>query len=129
MNIEWQPGTFRGTMESISPVNLALSLLFGAGQIVVGGLLVRHGRTRWRRGGVFVMMLAGAWFVCSGIIELFVSGMEALQRISGVPDHATFSLWRGRADTVLAVATGAILLIGIVVMLSGRLSWRRNSQT
>lgn len=115
-------------MQSFSSVNLALSLLFGVGQIVVGVLLVRHGWTRWRRGGVFVMMLAGAWFVCSGVIELFVSGMEALQRISGVPDHSTFSLWRGRADRTLAVATGALLLLGIVVLLSGRLSWRRNSQ-
>lgn len=113
-------------MPSSSSVSLALSLLFGVGQIVVGSLLVAHGRKRWHRAGVFLLMLAGAWFVCSGAIELFVSGMESLQRISGVPDHATFSLWRGRADTVLVVATGLILLIGAVVALSGRLSWRRN---
>lgn len=116
-------------MRSYIPVNLILSLLFGVGQIVVGTFLVSTGRRQWRRVGVFVMMLAGTWFVCSGAIELFVSGMESLQRISGMPDQATFSVWRGRADTVLAISTGAILLIGILVALSGRLSWRRNAQT
>lgn len=113
-------------MPSFSSVNLALSLLFGVGQVVAGSLLVAHGRKRWRRAGVFLLMLAGAWFVCSGAIELFVSGMESMQRISGTPDRATFSLWRGRADTVLAVATGLILLVGVIAALSGRLSWRRN---
>lgn len=115
-------------MQSFSTVNLVLSLVFGVGQIVVGSLLVAHGRNRWRRAGVFVLMLAGAWFVCSGIIELFVSGMESLQHLSGMPGRATFSLWRGRADTALVVATGAILLIGIGGVLSGRVSWRRNRE-
>ncbi len=78
--------------------------------------------------GDFVLMLVGAWFVCSGVIELFVSGMETVQRLSGVPDQATFTLWRGRADGALAVATGALLLVGVLVALSGKLSWRRNSQ-
>lgn len=114
-------------MQSFSAVNLLLSLLFGVGQIVVGGALVLQGRRRWRRAGVFVMMLAGAWFVCSGFIELFVSGMESLQRLSGLPDHATFSIWRGRADAVLAAATVALVLVGVGVAVSGRLSWRRNS--
>lgn len=114
-------------MQPVSPINLALSLLFGVGQIVVGGLFVVHGRNRWRRAGVFLLMLVGAWFICSGVIELFVSGMESLQRLSGTPDHAAFSLWRGRADTTLVVATGAILLVGIVVAFSGKLSWRRSS--
>lgn len=113
-------------MQSVSPINLALSLLFGVGQIVVGALFVAHGRSRWRRAGVFLLMLVGAWFVCSGVIELFVSGMESVQRLSGVPDHAAFSLWRGRADTALAVATVALLLTGLVVAMSGRLSWRRS---
>lgn len=113
-------------MQSVSPINLALSLLFGVGQIVVGALFVTHGRSRWRRAGVFLLMLVGAWFVCSGVIELFVSGMESVQRLSGVPDHAAFSLWRGRADTALAVATVALLLTGLVVAMSGRLSWRRS---
>src|SRR5690348_13537675 len=107
-------------------INLILSLLFGVGQIVVGAFLVVHGRNRWRRAGVFLLVLVGTWFVCSGIIELFVSGMESLQRISGVPDPATFALWRGRADTALAVATGIIVVVGILVGVSGRLTWRRN---
>ncbi len=113
-------------MQSFLSINLVLSLFFGVGQIVVGAFLVVHGRNRWRRAGVFLLMLVGAWFVCSGIIELFVSGMESLQHISGVPDHAVFTLWRGRADTALAVATGVIVVVGILVAVSGRLSWRRN---
>lgn len=114
-------------MQPVSSVNLALSLLFGAGQIVVGALFVANARNRWRRAGVFLLALVGAWFICSGVIELFVSGMETMQRLSGAPDHATFSLWRGRADTALAVATGVILLVGVIGALSGRLLWRRNS--
>ena len=113
-------------MQSSLPINLVLSLLFGIGQIVVGAILVVHGRNRWRRVGVFLLMLVGAWFVCSGIIELFVSGMESLQRIIGAPDHATFTLWRGRADTALAVATGIIVVVGLLLGVSGRLSWRRH---
>ncbi len=113
-------------MQSFLPINLILSLLFGVGQIVVGAFLVVHGRNRWRRAGVFLLMLVGAWCVCSGIIELFVSGMESLQRISGVPDRATFTLWRGHADTALAVATGVIVAVGVLAGVSGRLSWRRH---
>jgi hypothetical protein len=113
-------------MQSLLPINLILSLLFGVGQIVVGAFLVVHGRNRWRRAGVFLLMLVGMWLVCSGIIELFVSGMESLQRFSGVPDHAAFSLWRERADTTLAVATGVIVTVGVLVGVSGRLSWRRH---
>lgn len=113
-------------MQSLLPINLVLSLLFGVGQIIVGAFLVVHGRNRWRRAGVFLLMLVGTWLVCSGIIELFVSGMESLQRFSGVPDHATFTLWRERADTTLAVATGVIVTVGVLVGVSGRLSWRRH---
>ena len=116
-------------MQSASLVNLAFSLLFGAGQIAVGALFLAHGRNRWRSAGVFLLMLVGVWFLCSGVIELFVSGMESLQRLSGAPDAATFSLWRGRADTALAIATGLILLIGLVGALSGKLSWRRNASS
>ena len=115
-------------MHSFSAINLALSLLFGVGQIIVGGALVLHGRRQWRRAGDFLLMLVGAWVTCSGIIELFVSGMESLQRLSGVPDSATFILWRGRADGMLALATGAILLIGVGALLGGRIIWRRNSR-
>jgi hypothetical protein len=68
---------------------------------------------RWRRTGVFVAMLAGAWFVCSGAIELFVSGMEVAQRLVHVPSPAAFALWRGRADTLLLIATIALALIGL----------------
>jgi uncharacterized membrane protein len=114
-------------MATTSSLNLALSLLFGVGQIVVGGVLVAQGRRRWRRGSVFLVMLVGVWFVCSGAIELFVSWMESLQRVTGAPGSQTFALWRAHADSALVVATGLIVLCGILAVVSGKLTWRRNS--
>lgn len=114
-------------MHTSLTLTLILSLLFGIGQVVVGGWLLLSGRRRWRNARVFLLLLAGAWFVSSGVIELFVSGMESFQRLSGTPDNATFALWRGRADSVLAIATVAILLTGIAGALSGKLVWRRRS--
>jgi hypothetical protein len=104
-------------------VGLVGSLIFAAGQLVVGGLLVWHGTQgqRWRRGGVFVAMLAGAWFVWSGAIELFVSGMEISQRLAHTPSPAAFALWRGRADTVLVVVTIALALVGAAYAVAYRM--------
>jgi hypothetical protein len=101
-------------MES-STIGLALSLLFGVGQVVVGGGLMWHGGTRgrWRRFGVFVAMIIGAWLFCSGLVELFVSGMESLQHLSGRPDATTFVLWRSRADIVLLVWTVVLAVAGL----------------
>jgi hypothetical protein len=110
-----------GMMET-SAVSLALSLLFGVGQVLVGGGLAWHGarRGRWRRSGVFVVMLVGAWFFCSGLVELFVSGMEALQRLSGGPDAATFALWRARADVVLLVWTILLAVAGLAYLVASK---------
>jgi hypothetical protein len=82
---------------------------------VVGGLLVAHGARarRWRRAGVFVAMLAGAWFVWSGATELFVSGMEVAQHLARAPSPAAFTLWRGRADALLLLVTIALTLVGL----------------
>jgi hypothetical protein len=101
-------------MES-STISLALSLVFGVGQVLVGGGLLWHGgmRGRWRRLGVFMTMLVGAWFFCSGLVELFVSGMESLQRVSGSPDTATFAAWRSHADIVLLVWTIGLVVVGL----------------
>lgn len=109
-------------MES-STISLMLSLLFGVGQVLVGGGLVWHGGTRgrWRRVGVFVAMLVGAWFFCSGLVELFVSGMESLQHVSGSPDAATFATWRSRADMVLLIWTIGLAVVGLTYLV---LNWR-----
>lgn len=98
------------------PPNLILSLVFGVGQVVVGGWLalypLAHGRFwRWRQG---LMVFVGSWFVVSGIVELIVSGMETSQRLTGAPGAAVFTVWRGRADTTLFVAS-AILACGVLV--------------
>jgi hypothetical protein len=96
-------------------LSLIGSLIFAVAQLGVGGLLVAHGsrEKRWRRAGVFVAMLAGAWFAWSGATELFVSGMELAQRVARVPSPAAFAVWRGRADTLLVVATVVLVLIGM----------------
>lgn len=107
-----------------SAISLALSLLFGVGQVLVGGGFAWHGAThrRWRRPGVFLVTLVGAWYFCSGLIELFVSGMETLQRLIGTPTAATFTLWRSRADNVLLVWTIGLVILGLVYLVA---NWRQ----
>jgi hypothetical protein len=98
-------------MADVSPVSLVLSLAFGVGQVIVGlgvarwVLLAR----RWRKASLFVLLLLALWFVCSGIAELFVSGMETLRLITRWPALAAFTLWRGRADAALLAATVVLL--------------------
>jgi hypothetical protein len=103
-------------------ISLIGSLIFAVGQLVVGGLLLAYGvrEQRWRRAGVFVAMLAGAWFVWSGATELFVSGMEVAQRTVHTPSPAAFALWRGRADTLLLVVTIALALVGLAYAIALR---------
>ena len=98
------------------PPNLVLSLIFGAGQIVVGAWLAWHTlhserRAQWRAA---IPTFAGLWFVVSGVVELFVSGMESSLRLTGAPAPTVFALWRGRADMTLYVAT-AILALGALL--------------
>ncbi|HEX6819913.1 MAG TPA: hypothetical protein VF120_16170 [Ktedonobacterales bacterium] len=91
------------------------SLLFGAGQVGIGAYLVVHGlqKNRWRRLGVVIAMLAGAWFITSGLAELLVSGMETAQRLGHGPTAAVFAQWRARADTLLFVVTLVLLAVGL----------------
>lgn len=98
------------------------SLIFGAGQVIAGVFLLVHGarEQRWQRLGVVVAMLAGAWFLTSGLAELLVSGMEVAQRLGHGPSAAAFSLWRGRADTLLLVVTLALAALGLVYAAASR---------
>jgi len=107
-----------------SAISLAFSLLFGVGQVLVGGGFAWHGAMHrpWQRPGVFLVTLVGAWFFCSGLIELFVSGMETLQRLTGAPAAATFALWRSHADHVLLVWTIVLAILGLVYLVA---NWRQ----
>lgn len=89
------------------PLSLALSLLFGAGQLVIGGLVAwRIARSgRWRIFGQYLLMLVALWFVWSGISELLVSGMEAARDIFGHPSAAHFAAWRAPIDAALLVVS------------------------
>ena len=60
-----------------------------------------------------MLLLIALWFVCSGLAELLVSGMEASRRLWGTPGAATFALWRARADAALLWAT-IILALALV---------------
>lgn len=110
------------------PINLVMSLVFGVGQIVVGGWLAWHvahgGLGRWRQA---LLVAVGLWFVVSGCTELFVSGMETSLRLSGAPAAVTFALWRGRADTTLYVATAALLVGAVAYGLAPLLMRRRSA--
>lgn len=109
------------------PINLILSLVFGLGQIIVGVLPAYYllaGR-RYREWRVGLLTCVGLWFVVSGVIELFVSGMESSQRLTGAPSAVTFALWRSHADSALIVAT-LTLALGMVAYLAylAALRWR-----
>ena len=73
-------------------INLALSLLLGAGQLFVGAAfvyrIVAHGQ--WRLPKWFLLLTIAAWFVASGAAELFVSGMEVTHNIAGKPSLQVF---------------------------------------
>ena len=92
------------------PPNLILSLIFGVGQIVVGGGLAWYGLApaRWRQWRAVLAGVAGAWFFVSGVCELIVSGMELSRELGGGPGAATFAQTRALADGALFAATAAL---------------------
>lgn len=98
------------------PLNLILSLVFGAGQVVVGAWLAWHSLQRERppRWRAALLIAVGLWLIVSGVTELFVSGMETNQRLTGAPTAGIFALWRSRADATL-FALSAALAIGLIV--------------
>jgi hypothetical protein len=105
-----------------SPVLLAISLIFGAGQLVVGAGLVARGLRsgRWRRLGVYVATLLGAWFCCSGAVELFVATLVTTSQVWGAPTPALLAWLRQSADTALLAATFALAVPLVLYPL-----WRR----
>ena len=115
--------------ESALSINLAFSLLFGFGQLGLGVLFIRRiaARGMWRDPKWFLLLVIAAWFVMSGLAEIFVSGMEVSRRLSGHPSARSFHLWRGRADTLLAIYSGVLLLALVVFLLRWRL--RSHDQT
>ena len=103
-------------------INLAFSLLFGCAQLAIGPLFVYRIFIRgiWRSPKWFLLLIIAAWFAMSGVVELFVSGMEVFHSATGHPSARGFATWRGRADTTLAVYS-CVLLVALLAFL---LRWR-----
>jgi hypothetical protein len=103
---------------------LVISLVFGAAQAIFGVVVLAHGLRagRWRRTGTFLLLVLGAWALCSGLAELVVSGMVATARMAGAPEVVRISAVRQAADTALVVATLALL-----ALLLGYSIWRRST--
>jgi hypothetical protein len=106
-----------------------LSLVFGCGQVVLGTLVARRivGTRRWPPVGAYLLLLISLWFVCSGVGELIVSGLEAAHRAVGIPDVVTFARWRGMVDGLLIGATSLLVvaLAAYPVMCRARTRMRR----
>lgn len=123
--MHWR-ATWRTRLDGfVVSINLAFSLLFGLGQLVLGLLFVRRilARGAWRAPKWFLLLVIAAWFAMSGVTELFVSGMEVSRSITGHPAARSFGVWRGRADTILAIYS-ALLLAALVGF---ALRWRFSS--
>lgn len=97
-------------LPAVSPADLAISLVFGAGQVVVGSALAWRGlgHGRWRHAAPFVMALIGLWVVCSGVAELIVSGLEAIAQGWHTPTARAVAAVRQLADAGLLVVAGLL---------------------
>lgn len=104
-----------------------LSLLFGLGQVVVGGVVTWRLVTRkgWRRPSMLLLLALCCWFMVSGVTELFVSGLETAHTMGGAVSSASFALWRARADDFLLVAS--IVLLVLFTSWSIALRWRESA--
>ena len=103
------------------PPNLIASLVFGVGQIAVGGWLawVELAPRKWRDWRAVLAGAAGTWFFVSGVCELVVSGMEVSRITGGGPTLQTYNATRTAADVALFAVTLA-LLFGLVVYFVAR---------
>lgn len=108
-------------MSGSIPPNLIASLVFGVGQIVVGGGLAwfELAPRKWRDWRAILAGAAGIWFFVSGVCELIVSGMEVSRIAGGGPSLATYTVARGAADETLLAVTVA-LGVGLAVCGVGR---------
>jgi len=78
-----------------------------AGAAVVRVIVIRRG---WREARAFVLLLIAAWFVCSGLAELVVSGGETARRVWGTPSVSALAAVKARADAALLTATIVLLV-------------------
>jgi hypothetical protein len=78
-------------------------LIFGAGQVVGGGIVARSSFHRgiWKHARAFLLVVVSLWFICSGFLELLISGLEFARRLGSGLSVDTFDLWRARADNLL----------------------------
>ena len=78
-----------------------------------------------------MLLLLSLWFLCSGVAELIVSGMEVVHRLTGALDAATFARWRGLVDGALICATLllAVALLAYPLLCSTAARWRRTGDT
>jgi hypothetical protein len=67
-------------------------------------------RRGWREARMFVLLLIAAWFVCSGLAELAVSGGETIRLVWGAPSATALAALKARADAALLAATLVLLV-------------------
>lgn len=115
---------FSALKGSPTTINLFFSLIFGVGQVVVGFACVvsaaRGGR--WRRLGVGLTALVGAWFVASGLGELIVSGMETTRSVWRSPSATMFAAARAQVDSALFLWT--LVLLAVAALYAGVWRWK-----
>jgi hypothetical protein len=110
-----------------SVVLLAVSLLFGVGQCIVGAALVLRGVRggRLRRLGLYAAGVLGAWLVCSGVAELIVSGLTLVVGRWGELTPGALSQVRHAIDVALVVASGVLAATLLLYPLMRRLRFTR----
>jgi hypothetical protein len=110
---------------SFNDLPLLISLLFGAGQCVFGVVVLWYGvrAGRWRRTGIFLLMVLGVWALWSGAAELLVSGMVVAARGHTVPTQAQFARVRAWADGgLIAVSAGLLIPLALFAL------WKRSQR-
>jgi hypothetical protein len=86
---------------------------------VVGGGIVARSSFRqgiWGHTRAFLLVLVSLWFICSGFLELLVSGLEFARRLGSSLSVETLNLWRARADSLLVYVS--ILLLSCLLTYS-----------
>ena len=77
-------------------------------------------RRGWREARTFVLLLIAAWFVCSGLAELAVSGGETIRLVWGAPSATALAALKARADAALLAATLVLLVCLLAYPLARR---------